>query len=136
MLVRKLLMVDALSPNHLEHTLPTPSDPPKVLWTNKVISVRLKVDPAAPTTFSGGILLFAQDTTWAGQYQWTAFPTDNEWHTYMLDMTGTTSVNPAQIIQFAVQIASAGAPTATDDAGVAPFTPTTVTAYIDTITVQ
>jgi hypothetical protein len=50
-------------------------------------------------------------------------------------MTGATSVNPAQIIQFTVQLASAGTPTDTGDGGVASFTPTTVTAYIDTITV-
>jgi hypothetical protein len=106
-------------------------------WTNKVVSVRVKVDPAAPVTFSGGIMLYAQDTTWAGQYHWADLPTDdNEWYTYTLDMTGTTSVNPAQIIQFTVQIASAVMPTATDDAGVPEFTPATVTAYIDTITVQ
>ena len=105
-------------------------------WTNKVVSVLVKVDPAVPATFSGGIQLYAQDTTYAGQYQWSAFPTDNAWHTYTLDMTGTTSVNPAQIIQFTVQLASGSAPTDTGDGGVAPFTPTTVTAYIDTITVS
>ena len=104
-------------------------------WTNKVVSVLVKVDPAVPATFSGGIQLYAQDTTYAGQYQWSAFPTDNAWHTYTLDMTGATSVNPAQIIQFTVQLASAGTPTDTGDGGVASFTPTTVTAYIDTITV-
>ena len=105
-------------------------------WTNKVVSVRVKIDPAPPLTFSGGIMLYAQDTTWAGQYHWSDFPTDREWNTYTLDMTGTTSVNPAQIIQFTVQIASAVLPAATDDAGVPDFPPATVTAYIDTITVQ
>jgi len=105
-------------------------------WTNKVVSVLVKVDPAVPATFSGGIQLYAQDTTYSGQYHWAAFPTDNAWHTYTLDMTGTTSVNPAQIIQFTVQLASASTPTTTGDGGVAPFTPTTVTAYIDTITVS
>ena len=105
-------------------------------WTNKVVSVMVKVDPAVPATFNGGIQLYAQDTTYAGQYQWSAFPTDNAWHTYTLDMTGTTSVNPAQIIQLTVQLASGSAPTDTGDGGVASFTPTTVTAYIDTITVS
>jgi hypothetical protein len=111
---------------------------PKALqdWTNKVVSVLVKVDPAVHATFSGGIQLYAQDTTYGGQYQWSAFPTDNAWHTYTLDMTGTTSVNPAQIILFTVQLASAGTPTDTGDGGVASFTPTTVTAYIDTITVS
>ena len=104
-------------------------------WTNKVISARVKVDPAVPT-FNGGIMLYAQDTTYAGEYRWADFPTDSDWHTYTLDMTNTTSVKPAEIIQFTVQLASATTPTATDDAGVEPFTPTTVTAYIDTITVQ
>ncbi|MGB8297648.1 MAG: hypothetical protein WCG85_19680, partial [Polyangia bacterium] len=103
-------------------------------WTNKVVSVDVKIDPAVPATFSGGIQLYAQDTTYNGQYHWAAFPTDNDWHTYTLDMTGTTSVNPAQIVQFTVQLASAS--TASGDGGVAPFTPTTVTAYIDTITVS
>ena len=105
-------------------------------WTNKVVSVMVKVDPAVPATFNGGIQLYAQDATYAGQYQWSAFPTDNAWHTYTLDMTGTTSVNPAQIIQLTVQLASGSAPTDTGDGGVASFTPTTVTAYIDTITVS
>ena len=105
-------------------------------WTNKVVSVDVKIDPAVPATFSGGIQLYAQDTTYNGQYHWAAFPTDNDWHTYTLDMTGTTSVNPAQIVQFTVQLASASTPTTTGDGGGAPFTPTTVTAYIDTITVS
>ena len=105
-------------------------------WTNKVVSVMVKVDPAVPASFNGGIQLYAQDATYAGQYQWSAFPTDNAWHTYTLDMTGTTSVNPAQIIQLTVQLASGSAPTDTGDGGVASFTPTTVTAYIDTITVS
>jgi hypothetical protein len=103
-------------------------------WTNKVVSVRVKVDPLpSDATSAGGILLFAQDTTYAGQYQWSDFPTDNQWHTYTLDMTGTNSVNPAQIIQFTVQI-SAALVTPTD-AGVGSFAPITVTAYIDTVTV-
>jgi hypothetical protein len=99
-------------------------------WTNKVVSVDVKIDPLpSDTTNIGGIMLYAQDTTWAGQYGGMTFPTDNAWHTYTLDMTGTTSVNPAEIIQFTVQLASAGTPTA-------PFAPTTVTAYIDNITVS
>ena len=105
-------------------------------WTNKVVSVRVKVDPAVPASFSGGIQLYAQDTKYGGQYHWAGSPTDNDWHTYTLDMTGAANVNPAQIIQFTVQLASADAPTSTGDGGVTPFTPTTVTAYIDTITVQ
>jgi hypothetical protein len=103
-------------------------------WTNKVVSVRIKVDPLpSDTTTIGGILLFAQDTTWAGQFQWSDFPTDNQWHTYTLDMTGTTTVDPTKIVQFTVQI-SAALVTPTD-AGVASFAPSTVTAYIDTVTV-
>jgi len=99
-------------------------------WTNKVVSVDVKIDPfPSDTTNIGGIMLYAQDTTWVGQYGGMTFPTDNAWHTYTLDMTGTTSVNPAEIIQFTVQLASAGTPTA-------PFAPTTVTAYIDNITVS
>ena len=99
-------------------------------WTNKVVSVDVKIDPfPSDTTNIGGIMLFAQDTTYAGQYGGMTFPTDNAWHTYTLDMTGTTSVNPAEIIQFTVQLASAGTSTA-------PFAPTTVTAYIDNITVS
>jgi hypothetical protein len=105
-------------------------------WTDKVISVRLKIDPAAPASFTGGgILLFAQDSTWSGKYQWTDFPTDSDWHTYTLDMTGVASPDPSDIVQFTVQISSANTP-ATDDAGVSTFTPTTVTAYIDTVTIQ
>ena len=105
-------------------------------WTNKVVSVLVKIDPAVPAAFGGGIQLYAQDTTYSGQYHWAAFPTDNDWHAYTLDMTGTTSVNPAQIVQFTVQLASASTPTTTGDGGGALFTPTTVTAYIDTITVS
>ena len=106
-------------------------------WTGKVVSVSIKVDPAVSTFAGGGVQLFAQDSNYTGLFQWTDFPTDNGWHTYTLDMTKTSSpaVNPAQIIQFTVQIASPGTPTTTDDGGVTPFTPTTVTAYIDTITV-
>jgi hypothetical protein len=104
----------------------TPQD-----WTNKVVSVRVKVDPAVPATFTGGgIQLFAQDSTWVGKYQWADFPTDSDWHTYTLDMTGVTSPDPTNIVQFTVQLASATTPSATD------FTQTTVTAYIDTITIQ
>ena len=66
-------------------------------------------------TTVGGILLFAQDTTWAGQYQWSDFPTDNQWHTYTLDMKGTT-VDPTKIVQFTVQI-SAALVTPTDAGG-------------------
>jgi hypothetical protein len=44
-------------------------------------------------------------------------------------MTGVTSPDPTNIVQLTVQIASA-------TTGVEPFTPATVTAYIDTITVQ
>jgi hypothetical protein len=110
-------------------------------WTNKVVSVRVKVDPAVSSSFpGGGIQLFAQDTIYTGKYQWSDFPTDNDWHTYTFDMTkfdpSVDKINPAEIIQFTVQFASNGAPTTTDDGGVAPFTPTKVTAYIDTITIQ
>jgi hypothetical protein len=103
-------------------------------WTNKVVSVRVKIDPLpSDTTNIGNITLFAQDTTYAGEYQSLPFPTDNQWHTYTLDMTSTTSVDPAKIIQFTVQFASAWVtPT---DAGVASFAPITLTAYIDDVTV-
>jgi hypothetical protein len=105
-------------------------------WTNKTVSVRIKVDPAVPATFTGGgIQLFAQDSTWAGQYQWYDFPTDNAWHTYTLNMAGTT-LDPTQITQFTVQFSSANVPASSADGGVASFTPVTVTAYIDTITVE
>ena len=105
-------------------------------WTGKTVSVDIKVDPfPSDTTNLGGIMPYAQDTVYAGQYGWSAFPTDNQWHTYTLDMTKQPlTLDPAKIIQFTVQFASAAAPT--DDAGVPPFSPTTVTAYIDNITVQ
>jgi len=105
-------------------------------WTGKTVSVDIKVDPfPSDTTNLGGIMPYAQDTVYAGQYGWSAFPTDNQWHTYTLDMTKQPlTLDPAKIIQFTVQFASAAAPA--DDAGVAPFSPITVTAYIDNITVQ
>jgi hypothetical protein len=105
-------------------------------WTGKTVSVRLKVDPfPSDTTNIGGILVYANDPTYSGQYSWMAFPTDNGWHTYTLDMTQPPfAVDPTKIIQFTVELASASAPT--EDAGVLSFSPITVTAYIDTITVQ
>jgi hypothetical protein len=102
-------------------------------WTNKVVSVRIKVDPfPADATNFGNITLFAQDSTYAGQYQSSPFPTDNQWHTYTLDMNGTT-VDASKIIQFTVQFAAAWM--TPSDAGVASFAPIQLTAYIDTITV-
>ena len=105
-------------------------------WTGKTVSVDIKVDPfPSDTTNLGGVMPYAQDTAYLGQYGWSAFPTDNQWHTYTLDMTKQPlTLDPAKIIQFTVQFASAAAPT--DDAGVPPFSPITVTAYIDNITVQ
>ena len=106
------------------------------LENGKTVSVRLKVDPfPSDTTNIGGILVYANDPTYSGQYSWMAFPTDNGWHTYTLDMTQPPfAVDPTKIIQFTVELASASAPT--EDAGVLSFSPITVTAYIDTITVQ
>jgi hypothetical protein len=105
-------------------------------WTNKTVSVDIKVDPAVPATFTGGgIQLFAQDSTWAGWYQWADFPTDNAWHTYTLNMAGTT-LDPTQITQFTVQFSSANTPAPADGGVASVFTPVTVTAYIDNITVQ
>jgi hypothetical protein len=105
-------------------------------WTGKTVSVDIKVDPfPSDTSNLGGVMPYAQDTAYAAQYGWAAFPTDNQWHTYTLDMTKQPlTLDPAKIIQFTVQFASADAPT--DAAGVAPFSPITVTAYIDNITVQ
>ncbi len=38
-------------------------------WTNKVVSADIKIDPfPSDTTNIGGIMLYAQDTTWVGQY--------------------------------------------------------------------
>jgi hypothetical protein len=105
-------------------------------WTNKTVSVRIKLDPAIATTSTGwGIQLFAQDSTWAGQYQWADFPTDSDWHTYTLNLAGAT-IDPTKVIQFTVQVSSPNVAASSDDGGVSSFTPVTVTAYIDTIKVQ
>jgi len=105
-------------------------------WTNKLVTLQIKLDPGFEMLYTGGMQLFAQDETWAGTYQWKNWPFDNEWYTYELDMT-MAGMNTAGVVQFGIQLISGTAAGATlDDQGNPVFTPTTVTAYIDNIVVQ
>jgi hypothetical protein len=105
-------------------------------WTNKVVSMRIKFVPGFEELYTGGMQLFAQDESWAGIYQWKNWPADNEWSTYELDMT-MSAMKTNDVVQFGIQLISGSAVGATlDDLGNPIFKATTVTAYIDDITVR
>lgn len=102
-------------------------------WTDKTINVRIKVDPLPdPALSTGGIQLFAQDSTWEGEYKWNNMPTDTDWHTYTFNLKDvTTKMKTNDIVQFTVQISSGGAAASGED-----LAPASLTAYIDTVTVE
>jgi hypothetical protein len=109
---------------------------PAVDWTDKVVSLDIKIEPGFEELYTGGLQFLAQDSSWAGTWQWKNWPFDNGWYTYELDMT-MAAMKTEDVVQFGFQVISgtpAGAPV--DDQGNPVFTPTTVTLYVDNVVVQ
>lgn len=105
-------------------------------WTDKVVSIEMKLDPGFEELYTGGIQLLAQDTSWAGTWQWRTWPPDTEWYTYELDMT-MAAMQTDDVVQFGIQVISGDTAGATiDENGNPVFTPTTVTLYLDNVVVN
>lgn len=101
--------------------------------SNKEVSLRMRLDPAKPTTFtSGGVQLIAFDDKWRASGRWFSLPADGDWHTYAIDLHDASGIDATRVAQLMVQLVSGGLPAA---APAPAFVPTALTAYLDNVQV-
>jgi hypothetical protein len=110
-------------------TFPTPPD-----WSGRTLHVRIKLDPGS--VFAGFVRLFVKTGTGFVFYTsaFTPFPQLSGWQEFTLPLISPAPVPPAnpgadprQIVTFGVDPITAGAP---------PTTPTPITFYVDSFSIE